>query len=575
MQHEYPSAVFISPQAAVVADGSGLLYVIPIRDNNGVGSEPVGVFTLPSGVPFRLHHLHRASPTTVILLLSSRYYSEDFQKNKPGSVAFDIWAVKVDLFSLRSTGITESRPFEVLWHRRGEDVPVYTTFVDKLNAHLIIGGSSYRDPDTLQKLASTYHEPTPDEMAPIPRANEMLDASPSDQEKKFYPYSWTQSSDSVTVAFPLPSTTPKTSIKVFFTTQTLTVHVDNNNKNDELTTTLPVPIPIPHYSAKALWADINPSSSFWTWDREGEKKWGLLTLYMEKKHDGTRWMHVFNPSPHRPAAATTTTTSPLPDLKGSESDAEMEVPETLDPSELWHIRESLEKYTSAIRDGEDASGLGLGKGLSSLADGEIDEEVDANVGRRVCLTWVREGGMDTNEVAAASEEATADHVEEERFVHLLSTPLPGSLDIDKDDVSLILKHDLDGTVFTLQSSSKANNNTPSTPQWIHTSTYSALSFVLASKQDTRFTHHLHPFSDSPSGGAVLAFEGGSSRGRGGNLYIYRSVPTSKEKWAKQAVLKVDDGLGGALLGVGCIRGKGGEKMVVCLTEGELVVIQGI
>ena len=578
MQHEYPSAAFISPQAAVVADGNGLLYVIPIRDNN-VGSEPVGVFTLSSGVPFRVHHLHRAGPTTVILLLSSRYYSEDSQKNKLGSVAFDIWAVRVDLFSLRSTGITESRPFEVLWHRRGEDVPVYTTFVDKLNAHLIIGGSSYRDPFTSQKLASPHQEPTPDEMAPIPRANEILDASPSDQEKKFYPYSWTQSSDSVTIAFPLPSTTPKTSIKVFFTTQTLTVHVDNNNNNDELIATLPVPIPIPHYSAKALWADINPSSSFWTWDREGEKKWGLLTLHIEKKHDGTRWMHVFNPSPLRSAAATKTTTSPVPDLKGSESDPEMEVPETLDPSELWHIRESLEKYTSALRDGEDASGLGLGKGLSSLADGEMDEEVDANVGRKVCLTWVRGGGMDIkNEVAAASE-ATADHVEEEeQFVHLLSTPLPGSLDIDKDDASLILKHDLDGTVFNLQSSSsKANNNTPSTPQWIHTSTYSALSFVLASKQDTRFTHHLHPSSDfnSPSGGAVLAFEGGSSRGRGGNLYIYRSVQTSKEKWAKQAVLKVDDGLGGALLGVGCIRGKGGEKMVVCLTEGELVVIQGI
>ena len=575
-----------------MADGNGFLYVIPIRDNDDVGSEPVGVFTLPSGVPFRLHHLHRAGPTTVILLLSSRYYSDEefhhhhhHQKNKPGSVAFDIWAVKIDLFSLRSTGITESRPFEVLWRRRGEDVPVYTTFVNKLNAHLIIGGSSYRDPDTPQKLASTYHEPTPDEMAPIPRANENLDALPSSQDKKLYPYSWTQSSDSVTVAFPLPSTTPKTRIKVFFTTQTLTVHVDKNN--DELTTTTTPLIPIPHYSAKPLWADINPSSSFWTWDREGEQKWGLLTLHMEKKHEGTRWMHVFNPSPRRPSASTTTTTSPEPDLKGSETDMEMEVPETLDPSELWHIRESLEKYTSALRDGEDASGLGLGKGLSSLADGEMDEEVDANVGRRVCLTWVRGGGTDTNEIIAASEGAAAsvDQVEEEEeFVHLLSTPLPGSLGVDEeDDVSLILKHDLDGTVYTLHSSpsssSKANsNNTPSTPQWIHTSTYSALSFVLASKQDTRFTHHLLPSPDSnnsPSGGAVLAFEGGSSRGRGGNLYIYRSVSTIKVKWAKQAVLKVDDGLGGALLGVGCIKGKGGKKMVVCLTEGELVLIQGI
>jgi len=286
----------------------------------------------------------------------------------------------------------------------------------------------------------------------------------------------------------------------------------------------------------------------------------LLTLHIEKKHEGTRWMHVFNPSPPRHV----TTSCPELDLG---SDTDIEVPETLDPSELWHIRESLEKYTATLRDGEDASGLGLGKGLSSLTEGEMDEEVDANVGRRVYLTWVGEG-MGTNEIMGQAGDQ-----DEEHFVQLLSTPLPGSVGTD-EDVSLILKHDLDGTVFTLQSSSKAT--TPA-PQWTHTSTYSALSFVLASKQDTRFTHHLPTSSgpNSPSGSAVLAFEGGSSRGRGGNLYIYRSVPTSKEKWAKQAVLKVDDGLGGALLGVGCVKGEGGKKIVVCLTEGELVLIYGI
>ena len=38
---------------------------------------------------------------------------------------------------------------------------------------------------------------------------------------------------------------------------------------------------------------------------------------------------------------------------------------------------------------------------------------------------------------------------------------------------------------------------------------------------------------------------------------------------------MDDGLGGALLGVGCVRGERGKRIVVCLTEGELVLIQGI
>jgi hypothetical protein len=140
----------------------------------------VGAFTLPTGVPFRLRHLHRAGLTTV--LLSSRYFSEEFLSNKPGPVAFDIWAVKVNLFSLRSTGISESRPLEILWHRRGEEVPVYTTFVDKLNAHLIIGGSSNRDPETQKIASSPYDEPTPDENPSCQRDPRRLLAFRSRQE---------------------------------------------------------------------------------------------------------------------------------------------------------------------------------------------------------------------------------------------------------------------------------------------------------------------------------------------------------------------------------------------------------
>ncbi|KAF8160189.1 hypothetical protein BJ912DRAFT_865826, partial [Pholiota molesta] len=107
--------------------------------------------------------------------------------------------------------------------------------------------------------------------------------------------------------------------------------------------------------------------------------------------------------------------------------------------------------------------------------------------------------------------------------------------------------------------------------WNHTSTYHALSFVLASKQDTRFTYHI------PSRG-VLAFEGGSARDRGANVYLYRPPAKIQDKWSKQSVLQVDDGSGGALLGVGCVKFRGGKEgnvVVVCLTEGDLVLIRGI
>jgi len=278
---------------------------------------------------------------------------------------------------------------------------------------------------------------------------------------------------------------------------------------------------------KQLWDVIQPSTSFWTWDREAEHSFGLLTLHLDKQNDGTRWMQVF--------ASAGTSVNP-------QDDTDIEVPETLDPSELYNIRESLEKYTSSLRDGEDASGMGLGRGVPSLGQGEIDEEVDTTIGRQAYITWVD----------ATSSTAPDDEIP----FSLLSTVVPG---IKHSEKSLIVKNSLDGIVFSLPPTS----TTAPTPTWAHTSTFPALAFVLASKQDTRFTYHV------PSK-AVLAFENGV-RDRGGNVYIYRRT-VGKEKWAKQTVLKVGDGSGGSLLGVGALMvGKGGH-VLLCLCEGELVMI---
>ncbi|KDR82786.1 hypothetical protein GALMADRAFT_263237 [Galerina marginata CBS 339.88] len=550
VQHEYPSSAFLSPTTIAATDGNGLLYILPIRGN---ASSPVGIFTLRTGgavdAPFRLHYIHRASPTKAVLLLSSRFYPSDGKKpsrNAPGNnhtlIEFDIWAVKIELLSLRPG--SEPREFEVLWHRRGQDVPIYAHFIEQVNSFLILGGSSYSDPNMSIPPTNAY-EPTVDEFAPIPRANEDMDSSTATVgandpgiPTKPPPYSWTQTSDSVTVAVPLPSNTPKIKIKVLFTTQTLTLHVDSYPLESGGNS----PLPIPHYSAKGLWDSVNTSSCFWTWDREAESSYGLLTLHMEKKNEGTRWMQVF-------AASASSLIS---------DEENVEVPETLDPSELWHICESLEKYTGALRIGEDTSGLGLGRGVPSLAEGEIDEEADAAVGRETRLTWIEAEGQVP---AWVQDEGKRD----EEILTILSTPMPGSV-LGINDIRLISKQGLDGAVFSLVPANSHPNL-----GWKHTSTYCALAFVLASKQDTRFTYHL------PDRG-VLAFEGGSMRDRGANVYIYRPPAKAKDMWAKQSVLQVDDGSGGALLGIGCIKlkdGKEGEVLLVCLTEGELVLIRGI
>ena len=226
-----------------------------------------------------------------------------------------------------------------------------------------------------------------------------------------------------------------------------------------------------------------------------------------------------------------------------------EVPETLDPSELWHIRESLEKYTTALMEGEDASGLGLGSGAPSLAEGEMDDAVDSSVGQSFQVTWLGADGS-VPPWAAGQRDGLA--------YSLLSAPLPG---YPIDQQSLVVKSDIDGLLFTLP----GNDETKTPLSWKHTSTFPVLAFVLASKRDTRFTHHI-------SSKLVLAFESGSGFGSG-NVYMYHK-PSESEKNAKQSVLKVSGGASGSLLGVGAVQ-MGSGSALLCLCEKELVIMKGI
>ncbi|KAG2361709.1 hypothetical protein BDR07DRAFT_1358606 [Suillus spraguei] len=518
---EYPSAVFLDASTAFVADGQGALYILGLPAE-GVATI-LGCFELSDNTqtphsaptPFRIHSVARLSDGAAIALLSSRFYgeSEAAQTQSMASHAseFDVWAARFSLPFPSQNG--DLAPIDILWRRRGQDVPIFTEYDNSRKCFLLAGSSVYRQ---LNQPAPPSYEPPPDEMAPIPRLDEKLDVETPPRPP---PYSWTQTSDSVTVAFPLPATTPTSSIKVTFSQKTLTVHVQTTSHVEG--------VPLPHYSAQQLWDGIQTSTSFWTWDREGEHSFGLLTLHLDKQREDTRWMHVF-------ASAGT---------PGGEED----VPETLDPSELYLIRESLEKYTAALQSGEDMSGLGLGRGVPALAQGEMDEEVDSSVGRVAFLTWVGEDGGIPVWSTGFGDSAC----------NILSIDLPGS----GPGASMVVKNGIDGTVFVLDEAQVVG----SLPTWTHSATFSALAFVLASKQDTRFTYHV-------SSKAVLAFENGS-RDRGGNVYIYRGGRPG-QIWAKQSVLKVGDGSAGSLLGVGTFKTAQGHT-IVCLCENELVVMHDI
>ena len=275
-----------------------------------------------------------------------------------------------------------------------------------------------------------------------------------------------------------------------------------------------------------------------------EHSYGVLTLHLDKQHEGTRWPQVFAPS-DKPKTSDSSIGSITQD-----EDAYLDVSETMDPSELYNIREALEKYTVALRDGEDPSGLGLGRGVPSLAEGEMDAEVDASVGWSAYVTWV-----------SLSGQSLTDPREESTPINVLSIPLPGVFQSPLQP-SLVVRNGIDGALHELKSAKTPEDP----PHWTHRSTYSALSFVLASKRDTRFIHHV-------SSEAVFAFESGA-RELGGNVYIYRGS-SKHELWAKQAVLKIGGGTAGSLLGVGIVQGSQQETVILCLCEGELIVMHNV
>ncbi|KAL5632728.1 hypothetical protein ACGC1H_005622 [Rhizoctonia solani] len=386
-----------------------------------------------------------------------------------------------------------------MWRLVGSSLPADVQFDPALEEYIISSPTSFR-PSTAPELV----EPTltKDEIAPIPRAGENLDP-PSASENSTAPvppphaYSWTQTDDSVTVIFPLPSSTPKSAIRITLGKPYLTLNVISSASTS---------VPLPKYIQCPWWAEIDPGASLWTWEHtpdERESNVGLLTLHLEKRHIGTRWSHVF-----------------------SQSSKEPEVPETLDPSELANIREALEKYTS------DMAG-----DMPSLANPDADEELDApgQVGQRVSVMRV---GAQTGSVEV-----------DQREVSLLSSPIPSR---ESSPPSLVIRRDIDGLFFTRSAST-----------WEHTSTYSALSFVLASKRDTRFVLH---YKDN----MVLAFESGSTHGTG-NVYVYKGHGKTKAQFSEQSVLGVADKESGALLGVAML----GEGVFCCLCERRLVVLKGI
>lgn len=369
-----------------------------------------------------------------------------------------------------------------------------------------------------------------------------------------------QTPDSVTVLFRLPPTLLKTDFRVHFSHQGLSLSlaqdVLNATNSDTLLHDAAQSLANDTYTSRSLWAPIDPSNSVWTWEKvqgTGDKHFGLLTLHLEKKHEGTRWVQVF------------------------EHDEDNHPPETMDPSDLLTMVQGLDKYTSDGRGDEvPISRPGGIDEISSQRDSLLHDALepeDAIVGRRAVLNTL-------------TADRTLDSDPTPRYS--LAESLPTSTSTSNPQApAMVIRHDLDGLVYSYENDG----------QWTHKDTLPALSFVLASKRDMNkvYVHRNQRANYS----VVLAFEnaprvggaGADSTGAG-NLFVYYSDPEPRQMYGRSRVIRLDSSSGcstetvdtGALMGVAVTsydedsdgdKDGGGEEVLVCLCERSVILLTGV
>ncbi|BGP15480.1 hypothetical protein JCM10213_005747 [Rhodosporidiobolus nylandii] len=618
---EYPSALPLAPHLWAVSTGRGTLHLLRVDPSSPSSwrAEVDGAFELRAAegegaglVPFRLHAAQKTSEGEAVVLLSrvvkttssssasaadpasasatpSTAHAQTRLKI-PSTTSFEYLQARISLAP--SSAADAPQPLVPEWTLRCAELPAFVQY-DKESGRYCIGAGA-----TLSVPASSSSSPAAAgadgndaEMANAPSVG--LDGSPSQSQPaattaggalpKPPPFSWLQDKESLTVAFPLPSDTPTSSIRVTLSRQFVSLHVAAPSAllSSSSSTAAAEVGALPRLSHKRLWADIDPHTSVWTFDREAEGRnstFGLLTLHLEKQHAGTRWPDVFASS-----ASTSRARGGGGKIEELDPEAEYEgVPETLDPSELAAISEKMEQWAQSLLSsgglGPSAGGAaeGLGSGVpTSLMGDEMDVEVDAESGKSVVLSWVEPAGAEGAAVRVTTPHASLP-------TSLLSTAMPLARRVEgEQDRTISIKHDVDALLFSPPSPSSA-----SPFGWQHTATLPALAFVLATKRDTRFVYHLRsPFSSSSSistAGAVLAFDAPallpgpapSGRGGGGNLFVYVAPPTgSREKNGKSMVVRVGGAGSGALLGAAAVEIEGGEKVVLALCERAVEVLR--
>jgi hypothetical protein len=535
---EYPAARHLKDSLWVCSDGFGTLYVVDAdRQHSRIKSSWQLYDEIhDSPMPCALHAATIIGNEACAVISASIPSSVDKTQNR-----FKVDIVQFDPYCASDVN-TALTPVAKL---AGPDLPAYVAFKD---GRFIIGSSGkYRSVKETQEPETNggsgteqAYEPKPDEIVGIPRQG--IESQPVSLSAP-PPYSWNQTSDEVSVVFPLPTSVNVRDIKVVFRPNSVSMMVSGSNDSQHK-------LPIPQLDMVKLWDDIDAGTSTWTWEKtDGDKgQFGLLALHLEKKHEDTRWTHLLKQDDN-------------PNLKKEFLD----VDETLDRSELARITEAMEKFTQEVAAGSSGDNGGFNQ-RSSLIGDELDMDVDApdvSNGKGLVFTWVEGLGSDSVQTCNGAED---------EIVEFISSSLPTAANPPS---SIIAKHDVDGLLFEPPAD-------PSQP-WKHLTTYPALSFVLASKRDVvHVYHHGTKLALGLETGSPVAMQRqaaqqsySSLQASKMNAYVYCPPPPgSKAKTAQQKVVRLGEADAGAVLGAIAVE-RDDQLDIAILCERELIVMKNV
>ena len=541
---EYPSAVQIDDLHWAISTGSGSIYVL---GTSSVSDEFTGKLVArydlerKSASPFLLRASHLSSPRDARLLLSRTTPSTDTKRSQ--DKIYDL--IEVSLDPTRQNALDdEPGVLQATWTLKSGDLPYWCSWWQE--GWMILSGEEYR---TIEEAEASGSKPTQTSSSragigaeqPEDPSTQAVEATPDQSGEdgaQEWPFSWTQTSDSISVTFAFPPGTKRSDIKIRLSSTELSIS----------TTTLATSLspPLAEYllkQSRAWWSTIDAESSTFMYSPET----GLLELDLSKGDDHTRWPSVFSP----------------PD---DEDDEEEEVPETLDAATLDSVRATFNNIKTREPGEADNHHAGLPGLLREEMDIDLDDDEDydqsdgaygdhsiGKVGRDCFVGYVKDGIPKWTKTTAT----------------ILSIPMPGH---GVDESRVIFKSAVDGLAYK-----PTEGTDPSRQAWKHVSTSPALAFVLSSKRDIRLVRHLTPSIGSQTSASaqttVLAFDAGAQSGTAqGNVYAY--YPPESKTHAKQGLVGVSGRERGALLGVGSVK-VGEKQVVVTLCEKELVVLSGV